>query len=149
MLKLQESTFLDTLSRLALFSAPEETSIPPIWELPPVTQRYIPVTQRYIPVTLRYIHVTQRYIHVTAGDWLLGEDLGVVHVESDAGPSDKVDVRNEIRRLGARRTFIFLFSDMPSGATFGCSDAPTGALLVPNRKYIICTENTYFGTENT
>ena len=108
MLKLQESTFLDTLSRLALFSAPEETSIPPIWELPPVTQRYIPVTQRYIPVTQRYIHVTQRYIHVTqryihvtAGDWLLGEDLGVVHVESDAGPSDKVDVRNEIRRLVA------------------------------------------------
>ena len=106
MLKLQESTFLDTLSRLALFAAPEETSIPSIRELPPVTQRYIPVTQRYIHVTLRYIHVTQRYIHVTqryihvtAGDWLLGEDLGVVHVESDAGPSDKVDVRNEIRRL--------------------------------------------------
>ena len=27
--------------------------------------------------------------------------LGVLHVESDAGPSDKVDVRNEIRRLVA------------------------------------------------
>ena len=55
--------------------------------------------------------------------------MGVVHVESDAGSSDKVDVRNEIRRLvafwGFGVEFHFRFRICPLGQP---SVAPTPPL---------------------